>query len=319
MSEPLAIVSSPAFADHRPADDEGGRGGGHPERPERMEAVLAAIAEVGIEPIDPGEPVDDETLRLVHPQEHIDAVGRLAKRGGGMLDADTYVGPESDRVARLAVAGGIVAAERVMAGRSKRALVAGRPPGHHALPERAMGFCLYATPAIVVRHLQKHHGIERVAVIDFDVHHGNGTQAVFYEDPSVLTVSLHEDPSTLWPGSGYACERGEGAGEGACLNLPLPAGTGDDAYLAAFSHEALPTVHAFSPDVIVVCAGFDAAAGDPLAHLMLSMSAFGQFGRKLRALADEACEGRLIATLEGGYHLASLRAGITAFATGLTS
>lgn len=312
----MAVVTSDCFADHALPAGLADRLGGHPERPDRIRAVNAALdAMTGLLRLSPGDGASDEALRLVHPQSYIDHVA--ASAGAYADEGETYVGLESDAIARLAVSAGIVAADAVMAGACRRAFAAVRPPGHHALVDRAMGFCLYANIAIVARHLQKQHGLDRIAIVDFDVHHGNGTQAVFYDDPTVLTVSLHEDPRTLWPGSGFATETGEGAGLGFCVNIPIPAGTGDAEYLRIFREKALPRVRAFEPQVLLVSAGFDAAAVDPLAHLELTNDGFAAIGHDLAALADELCDGRLIAMLEGGYDLRALADGVTAFVDAL--
>ena len=263
---------------------------------------------------DPGAPADDETLQLVHPPEYIRFIGDIAHRGGGYADhGETYVGPASDEVARLCVAATIRGTDLVASGKTRRAFAAVRPPGHHAEAAKAMGFCLFATAAIAVRHLQRVHGLARVAVVDFDVHHGNGTQAVFWRDPRVLNISLHQDPRTLWPGTGFADEVGEGPGRGFCVNIPLPPGTNDERYLRALREQVLGRVADFNPDALVVCAGFDAHAADPLAQLALSTDGFGEIGRELAHLADDVCGGRLIACLEGGYSLRALGQSVVSF------
>lgn len=337
IQEMLAFVSSPRFVEHRVPDALADRAGGHPERAQRIAAMNAAVRQAGLirspNPfadfeldfgisadgpelleLAPEAPADDATLALVHPPDYIRFIGEIAQRGGGFADhGETYVGPKSDEVARLALASAIRAADAVISGQAKRAFAAVRPPGHHAEPARAMGFCLYATAAITVRHLQRTHGLSRVAVVDFDVHHGNGTQAVFWRDPGVLNISLHQDPRTLWPGTGFAHEIGEGAGRGFTMNLPLAPGTEDNAYLAALRDQALPRVRDFAPEALVVCAGFDAHSADPLAQLALSSEGFGRIGTELARLADETCAGRLIATLEGGYNLRALGQSAVAF------
>ena len=299
----VAVFSSPRFTEHRTPD-------GHPERSARIEAVWRACA--GLPRTDVVGPADDATLGLVHDPAHLRRVAAVCAAGGGPLDAgDTHASPASDAVARLGVAACVAAGEAVLDGAAARAFAAVRPPGHHALPGRAMGFCLYANAAVLARHLRRR-GAGRVAVVDFDVHHGNGTQAAFLADPDVLTVSLHQDPRTLWPGSGFAGERGEGAGLGATLNVPLPPGTGDGAYLEAFG-AALDAVRGFGPEFVIACAGFDAAAADPLANLELTIAGFAGIGRRLAAVADDCCGGRLVATLEGGYDLNALHDGVAAF------
>ena len=307
----LVIVSDRRLAAHAPSN--------HPERPARLDVIFAAAADLGIDVTPAGEPVADEVLLRVHPQQHLDRLGALANRGGGLSDPDTHVGPDSERVARLAVAAALRAGDAVMTGEAKAAIAAVRPPGHHALVDATMGFCLYAAPALLVRHLQHAHGVKRVAVVDFDVHHGNGTQDIFWTDGDVLAVSLHEDPRTLWPGSGFSEEAGEGDGKDATLNVPLPAGTGDADYLKAFRDLVIPKVRAFQPEVLQVAAGFDAAAVDPLAHMELTNDGFAAIGRELAALSDEVCDGRVVCTLEGGYDLDALRTGLVAFLGGLTS
>jgi acetoin utilization deacetylase AcuC-like enzyme len=193
-----------------------------------------------------------------------------------------------------------------MDGRVNCAFAAVRPPGHHAEPDRPMGFCLFDNIAVAARYLQRTAGIERVAIVDFDVHHGNGTQAAFEQDGSVLFVSLHQHPRTCYPGTGFEWETGTGPGEGKILNVPLPPGTGDDNYLAAMDQLVVPKLDEFRPHFILVSAGFDAHAEDPLAHLELSEEGFGRITQRLVAAAQRQCSGRLVSVLEGGYNLRAL-------------
>jgi acetoin utilization deacetylase AcuC-like enzyme len=188
----------------------------------------------------------------------------------------------------------------------KRVFVAARPPGHHAEPDRAMGFCLFSNIAIASRYLQKQHGIRRVAIVDFDVHHGNGTQACLEADPTVLFISVHQDPRTCYPGSGYAHETGEGAGEGFTINLPLQPGSDDDDYLRTFDEHVTPALDRFKPEVLLISAGFDAHSEDPLAQMNLSEDGFEQMTRRLAAVADRHCGGRIVSVLEGGYNLRAM-------------
>jgi len=303
----LGVATSRALLGHVTPD-----GAPHPERPARLDAALEAVADVRDVDLGTPEPADDADLLLVHGQAHLEHIEFLAKRGR-WADPDTYVGTESDRLARLGVACCLRCADAACDGTVRRGFACVRPPGHHALPDRPMGFCLYANAALAVRHLQRRRGVTRVAVVDFDVHHGNGTQAAFWRDPDVLTVSLHGHPDHLWPHTGFADERGEGPGEGACLNVPLPPGTTDEPYLHVLREVVVPRVREHRPDVLVVGAGFDAHTDDPLANLDLSTPCFGDIGRVLATLADEACDGRMVVTLEGGYALQALRGSLTAF------
>ena len=332
----LTLYTSPRFVEHALPPHLSDRAGGHPERPDRLRAVFAALRQSGMWPdapalglttdfgLDPAgpplpvvevvEPADDATIALVHPAAYRRVIGDLARRGGGYADGgETYVGPASDTLARLAVAAVVRACDESLAGTSPRAFVAARPPGHHALPDRAMGFCLYATVAVAARHLIERRGLSRVAIVDFDVHHGNGTQAVLETEPRALLISLHGDPRTLWPGSGYASEIGTGAGEGSTLNLPLPPGSGDRAYLRAFDELVGPRLRAFGPQLLLVSAGFDAHRADPLAAMEVTEAGYAGMGARLRTWADELCGGRLVALLEGGYDLRALGRSVVAF------
>jgi acetoin utilization deacetylase AcuC-like enzyme len=219
---------------------------------------------------------------------------------------DTIVGPASWEIALLSLGGVLVACDEVMQGRARRAFVAGRPPGHHAEPDRAMGFCLLSNVAIGARYLQQKYGVERVAIVDFDVHHGNGTQAVFEADPTVFFVSLHQHPRTCYPGSGFEWEKGVREGIGYTMNLPMRPGTEDDAYVEAIEQRVLPALEAFAPEVLMISAGFDAHHDDPLAKMSLSEEGFERTTRTLVGFADRHCDGRVISVLEGGYDLRAL-------------
>ncbi len=319
---PVAFVSSPRFVEHdtRPA---------HPERPDRIRAVHRAVRDAGLvtspDPfsdfrLDLGlrpmgrpplveiapVPATDEQLLRVHPPEHLARVRHLSSLGGVLDQGDTPTERRSYATAVLAAGAAVTAADAVMAGTVRRAFAAARPPGHHAEPDRAMGFCLFSNVAVVARHLQAAHGVGRVAVVDFDVHHGNGTQAVFEADPSVLFVSLHQHPRTCYPGTGHAHETGVGPGQGFTLNLPVQPGAGDDDYLDAIDGTVVPRLAAFRPDVLLVSAGFDAHRDDPLAQVCLSDDGFEQMTRRLVAAADDLCGGRVVSVLEGGYDLPAL-------------
>jgi acetoin utilization deacetylase AcuC-like enzyme len=298
------LVSHPACERHL-------TGPGHPERPERLHAVRSAIQDSGLaDGITSVEApaVSRELLETVHRPEYLARLERLAAAGGAWLDPDTRVGPDSVTAASFASGAAQYAAERLCAGETARAFVAVRPPGHHALPDRAMGFCLFNNAAIAATAARRA-GRERVMIVDWDVHHGNGTQAVFWRDPSVLTVSLHQE---FWyPGTGLLHEVGEGPGEGFCVNIPLPAETGDGGYADAFAEVVLPLAAAFRPDFFIVSAGYDAHFADPLGGMVLTSGGFGQLARML----DEAAHAQgvpLLAVLEGGYDLDALGASVVA-------
>jgi acetoin utilization deacetylase AcuC-like enzyme len=276
---------------------------GHPERPDRLRRLLAVLDETGVREAlveIAGAPVDDALLRRVHAEDQIARVAVLSRTGGGRLDADTYVGPGSDAIARLAAGSAVACVDAVLDRRVRRAFAALRPPGHHATPTTSMGFCLYNNVAIAARHARER-GAERVAIVDWDVHHGNGTQDVFYEDRDVVVVSTHQFP--LYPGTGRRNEIGAGAGIGATVNVPLPAGAGDLAFASVFHEIVLPVLYRARPDVILIAAGFDAHARDPLAELSMTTDGFHHLARTLVEAADELCDGRVVVCLEGGYDL----------------
>jgi acetoin utilization deacetylase AcuC-like enzyme len=245
-------------------------------------------------------------------------VQRVCELGGGILDqGDTPIGPNSCEIAMLSLGSLLRATDAVMTGEVKRAFSAARPPGHHAEPDRAMGFCLFSNVAIAARYIQRTYAANKIAIVDFDVHHGNGTQAAFEDDPSVLFISLHQHPRTCYPGSGYEWEQGVGAGRGLTLNIPLRPGAGDDDYLAAFRHAVLPKLEEFKSQVLLISAGFDAHADDPLAQIELSESCFQQMTEQLVSVADQYCNGRVISALEGGYNLRALGRSVVRHLIGL--
>jgi acetoin utilization deacetylase AcuC-like enzyme len=247
------------------------------------------------------EPADEGTLALFHTREHIAHIKALSAAGfGGDAGQLTPMGPGSYEIAALAVGGTIAALDAVLAGRVRNAYALTRPPGHHALPGLAMGFCLFGNVAIAVKKALAEKRVGRVAIVDWDVHHGNGTQAAFYDDPRVLTISIHQD--RLFPlDSGAAAENGSGAGEGYNLNVPLPAGSGDGCYEAVFERIVAPALRRFRPDAIVVPSGLDASGADPLGRMLVSSWGYRRMTRMLMAAADELCGGRLVLSHEGGY------------------
>ena len=300
----VAVVEDPRYRRHRGP-------GGHPERPERLAAVGDAVeARRGaLEFIAPRPASDAEILR-VHDASLLAALESAAARAPTALDADTYMSQESLEVARLAAGGLVDLCRRVARGEARAGFAAVRPPGHHAERDRAMGFCLLNNVAIAARALQSEEGVERVLIFDWDVHHGNGTQHSFEDDPSVLYASTHQFP--YYPGTGDFDEAGIGAGLGYTLNLPLPAGCGDAEYVGAVQRVLVPVARDYRPQLILVSCGFDAHREDPLAAMQVSRQGFSALAAIVRALADDLCEGRLVFALEGGYALTGLREGTEA-------
>lgn len=289
-------------------------GVGHPEAPERFGAVMGALDRAGLterlEHVE-GRLAVDEDLLLVHTTEYLRTVEEDFATGARMLSTgDTNVSPASLGVARKAAGMGLAAVDAVMEGRAKRAFCAVRPPGHHATPTRGMGFCLFNNIAVAARHAQRRHGAERVLIVDWDVHHGNGTQDAFYRDGSVLFFSTHQHP--WYPGTGMEWETGESSGEGATVNVPLPAGSGREEVLRAVRDELLLRADGFRPDLLLVSAGFDSRRADPLGQFLLDDSDFEELTDMLLEVADKHSEGRLVSLLEGGYSLTGLGAGVAA-------
>jgi len=286
---------------------------GHPENARRVEAILSVLEAEGVMPdLVPIEPVPatQKQLTLVHDERLIDLVRLASNHGGGLLDADTYTTPASYDQARLAVGTSCLLVDRIMEGRATNGIGLIRPPGHHAEFDRVGGFCLFNNVAVAARHAQTEHAVNRVVIIDYDVHHGNGTQNIFYEDPTVLYISLHLHTPFFYPGTGALNEVGAGSGEGATLNVPLSPGAGDICYRLAFKEVIIPRIARYKPDLILVSAGFDAHWSDPLAIASLSLSGYAEISRYITDLADEYCDGRLLFLLEGGYMLEALGYGV---------
>lgn len=294
-------------------------GPSHPESAERLRAIEAHLDRTGLvkhlTAIAP-RPVEEEWLLTVHAPAYLTALrDNVPAQGLRFLDPDTALSPASHRAALLAAGGVLSAVDAVMAGTVRNAFCAVRPPGHHALADRAMGFCLLNNIAIAARYIQRRHGLARVLIVDWDVHHGNGTQAIFYDDPAVLYFSTHQYP--YYPGTGAAEERGHGPGEGTTVNCPMPGGGGDAEYREAFEEVLVPAATAFRPDFILVSAGFDAHRDDPLAGMRLTEAGYAHLTEIVTQLAAELCRGRVVSALEGGYHLAALSRSVETHIRGL--
>ena len=300
----ILLVTHDSSSDHvNPA--------GHPERPDRLDAVVNGVRSSVTPVVDVEAPVvDRHLLELVHSPAYISEIHELCKTGGAVIDQDTYVSPGSFRAALHAAGAGPCAVEALDDAGGSAGFVAVRPPGHHAERSRAMGFCLFNNIAVTAVHLRSRGA--RVAIIDWDVHHGNGTQDTFYADPDVLYVSIHEFP--FYPGTGWIEENGDGRGLGTTVNVPLPGGTSAESYLAAFRRIVVPVVEQFSPDWILISNGYDAHRLDPIGGMMLESEHYGWLSRWV---VSQVPSGRVIAFLEGGYDLDALTTSSTATVDGL--
>lgn len=297
------LVTHPAGLNHlTPA--------GHPERPDRLRAIDKALEAERFHLLarEQAPMAEIDLVTLCHPPDYVAEIRNANPREGMVrLDADTSMSPGTFEAALRAIGGAAMAADEVMAGRVSNAFCAMRPPGHHAETARPMGFCFFNTAAITARHVQKQHGAERVAIVDFDVHHGNGTQEIFWRDPTVLYCSTHEMP--LYPGTGAASERGN---HDTIVNAPLRAGDGGERFREAFETIILPRLTAFRPDFVVISAGFDAHMRDPLANLNLLEPDYAWVTQRLMAIADASARGRIVSVLEGGYDLQGLAGSVAA-------
>jgi len=277
---------------------------GHPENHYRLLAIMDLLKKEGVldrlKLIEP-KPVPRELLQTVHAPRYIQLVEEMAKSGGGHLDLDTYMGPHSYDAALMAAGGTVEAVRAVLDGEVENAFALVRPPGHHATPMRGMGFCIFNNVAIAARYALGRKEVERVLIVDFDVHHGNGTQDIFYRDPSVLYFSTHQYPH--YPGTGYITDIGEGEGYGYTVNVPLRGWVGDEGFKAIFEEILVPIAQRYRPNLILVSAGFDSHWADPLASMLLSIRGYAELARILKSLAEELCQGRIVFVLEGGYKL----------------
>lgn len=308
-----AIFKDPLFLEHQP-------GAQHVESPDRLLAIYSALSEPDVQGLfsyPQFVPAFREIIGLNHSAAHIARIEATANRAFDFLDADTQTSAKSYEAACLAVGAVVQGVRMLLTGETDNAFALVRPPGHHAEPERAMGFCLFNNIAVGAHYALREHGLRRVLVVDWDLHHGNGTQRSFYETDAVLYFSTHQYP--LYPGTGALLEAGAGQGEGYTVNIPLPGGMDDSVYATVFKDILTPIARQYRPELILVSAGFDIALADPLGAMRVSTEGFALLTRMLMDLADELCNGRILFTLEGGYDLPSLKNGVLAVLRTLVS
>ncbi len=305
MKNRTPIMYSDTYLDHDT--------GTHPESAQRLITTMAHLRETGLldeRPLLTPYPAPREAVTKLHDPAYVDALERFCEAGGGIIDASTNASADSFDVALLAAGGAMRAVDAVLTGEATHAFALARPPGHHAIREVGMGFCLFNNVAIAAQYARDRYGLDRVAVIDWDVHHGNGTNDLFYTDPHVLFVSVHQYP--LYPMSGLATERGAGLGTGYTLNIPLPMRSRDADYLRVFDELIGPLVRDYRPELLFISAGYDAAQDDPLAGMLVTDDGFRQMTERVVAWADECCGGKIVAVLEGGYDVDALARGVAA-------
>ncbi|NWF94687.1 MAG: histone deacetylase [Candidatus Thorarchaeota archaeon] len=294
---------------------------GHPERPERLEKALKAIRdsrllERGVQMVTPGQ-IPLERVYAIHSREYVEAVRQSSMRGGALFTPDTGTNAYTFDAAVMAAAGGTTAIDKILAGETDNAYIMCRPPGHHAEEGRAFGFCFFNNIAIAAQYLLQRHGIQRVMIVDYDGHHGNGTQNSFYSTDKVLYVGFHQDGRWLFPGTGFADEIGTGEGRGYNVNLPMCPGAGDDSYLLAFSRIVEPLAAAYRPEFILVSVGYDCHHSDPLTNLGMTLSGIASLNGRLLRYAEEYSNRRIACFLEGGYNLDVVSAGSVNLLEGL--
>ena len=306
-SSSTAFVYDPIYLKHL-------TGTRHPESPHRLSSIVTQLEETGLLgtllSLKPQTGVE-EWIMAVHDKDYVNHVRDLCHSGAKSLDTgDTPICSDSYEVACAAVGGVLAAVDAVMEGTARNAFCAVRPPGHHATPSRGMGFCIFNNVAIAARYIQKHHNLRRVLIVDWDVHHGNGTQETFFSDPLVMYFSTHQYP--FYPGTGSAEERGEGVGWGSTINVPLAAGTSEEEFIRVYKEKLQPKALEFQPDFVLISAGFDAHAGDLLGALRMTEEGFATVTRLVKKIAEESCQGRLVSVLEGGYNLKALAGSVQA-------
>ncbi|MBA3870318.1 MAG: histone deacetylase [Anaerolineae bacterium] len=302
-----AYITHPRYTEHHLA--------GHPEHAGRIRAVWTELDKTGLstrmQKID-APAVAEEWILNVHTPKYLELLHWIEQHppqtGVHHLDPDTYAGATSFEIAKLSAGGVVQAVDEVLSGRVNNALAAVRPPGHHAMPDHAMGFCLLGNVPIATRYAQKQFGIERVMIVDFDVHHGNGTEAMLYDDPTTLFISSHQYP--FYPGTGALTDTGTGKGTGYTINIPLAAGHGDNSYAAFYEQIIWPAAERFKPELIIVSAGFDAHWLDPIAGMRLTLTGYAHLTRELIKMAEKFCDGKIVFAMEGGYNLDALSHGM---------
>ncbi len=281
-------------------------GPGNPERRERLISIMDYLRNGGIfervEILNPSSCSDKDLLR-VHRREYVEFIRDICAKGGGPIDADTFVRADTYNIARLAAGGVMLAGDVVARGEFENSFALVRPPGHHATRDRGMGFCYFNNVAVMARYLQESMGLKRILILDWDAHAANGTMDIFYDDPSVLNISIHQDPVSFYPGTGFAEQLGEGEGKGYTVNVPMRPGAGNSDYIYVLDELVIPLARSYRPEFIAISAGFDSHRDDFISGLQLTEKGYGFMTEMMLSLAEELCSGKLMVELEGGYNL----------------